>query len=238
MTDDAPGWLAKDCLDIGLFTNNLDEMLSFWQNEIGLTFDHMLPLGGGVRQYRHDFGGAVLKINHARDPLPPRPSAGLVRVLIAQPDTQTERELFDPDGNALLLVPMGHMGLTHWAVEVAASNESEFLGFYEHALGLPKDDGLDCAVSCGKSKIVARLEPDEAAQTQSEPLARAGYRYTTLQVQKVDTIHARVLKNGGREGRAPETLGETARISFVRDGLGNWMELSQRASLTGSLEPG
>jgi lactoylglutathione lyase len=33
------------------------------------------------------------------------------------------------------------------------------------------------------------------------------------------------------------TLGSTARISMVRDPDGNWIELSQRASLTGSLEP-
>jgi hypothetical protein len=39
------------------------------------------------------------------------------------------------------------------------------------------------------------------------------------------------------EARAPVTLGSTARISMVRDPDGNWIELSQRASLTGSLEP-
>jgi lactoylglutathione lyase len=46
-----------------------------------------------------------------------------------------------------------------------------------------------------------------------------------------------VLAHGGREARAPVTLGSTARISMVRDPDGNWIELSQRASLTGSLEP-
>jgi hypothetical protein len=30
-------------------------------------------------------------------------------------------------------------------------------------------------------------------------------------------------------------LGSTARISFVRDPDGNWIEISQRASLTGTL---
>jgi lactoylglutathione lyase len=34
---------------------------------------------------------------------------------------------------------------------------------------------------------------------------------------------------------APITLGETARISFIRDPDGNWIELSQRASLVGPL---
>jgi hypothetical protein len=42
--------------------------------------------------------------------------------------------------------------------------------------------------------------------------------------------------SGGREALAPTTLGTTARISMVRDPDGNFIELSQRASLTGSLE--
>ena len=64
-----------------------------------------------------------------------------------------------------------------------------------------------------------------------------GWRYITFQVFEVDREHAHVLAHGGREARAPVTLGTTARISMVRDPDGNWIELSQRASLTGSLEP-
>ena len=64
-----------------------------------------------------------------------------------------------------------------------------------------------------------------------------GWRYITFQVFEVDREHAHVLAHGGREARAPVTLGSTARISMVRDPDGNWIELSQRASLTGSLEP-
>lgn len=36
-------------------------------------------------------------------------------------------------------------------------------------------------------------------------------------------------------GAAPVTLGKVARICFVRDPDGNWIEISQRASLTGKL---
>ena len=64
-----------------------------------------------------------------------------------------------------------------------------------------------------------------------------GWRYITFQVFEGDREHAHVLAHGGREARAPVTLGTTARISMVRDPDGNWIELSQRASLTGSLEP-
>jgi hypothetical protein len=45
--------LAKQQVDIGLFTNDLDRMLPSWQNEVGLPFDHVLPLRRGQKQYRH-----------------------------------------------------------------------------------------------------------------------------------------------------------------------------------------
>jgi lactoylglutathione lyase len=43
---------------------------------------------------------------------------------------------------------------------------------------------------------------------------------------------------GVAEGAAPVTLGEVARIAFVRDPDGNWIEISQRSSLTGKLPNG
>jgi lactoylglutathione lyase len=38
-----------------------------------------------------------------------------------------------------------------------------------------------------------------------------------------------------REGLAPITLGDVARISMILDPDGNWIELSRRASIVGSL---
>jgi lactoylglutathione lyase len=63
-----------------------------------------------------------------------------------------------------------------------------------------------------------------------------GWRYITFQVFKVDMEHAAALAAGAREALAPITLGATARISMIRDPDGNWIELSQRASIVGSLE--
>ena len=64
-----------------------------------------------------------------------------------------------------------------------------------------------------------------------------GWGYITFQIFKVDREHAFVLAHGGGEAVAPVTLGTTARISMVKDPAGNWIEISQRASITGSLEP-
>ena len=68
------------------------------------------------------------------------------------------------------------------------------------------------------------------------PMTARGYRYITIQVRDVDHEHAGIVARGGAEGRPPITLGTTARISFVRDPDGNWIEISQRASIVGSLE--
>lgn len=237
MSDLIPSWMAKDSLDIGLFTNQLDPMLAFWQQEVGLAFDHMLPLGGGVRQHRHDFHGAVLKLNHARDPLAPASRGGFQRLIIAQEGRSERRDLQDPDGNRVRLVPKGMDGIEHWAIEVACRDADLFLNHYQQNLGLPRaPDAL--AVRCGRSLIVGVINPDVADETDREDMRRAGFRYTTIQVDKVDSVHAGAVARGAIEAAPPQTLGKTARISFLQDPHGNWMELSQRASITGSLEPG
>ena len=65
--------LAKDHIDFGLYTNELDSMLRFWQREVGLEYEELLPAGGGVHQHRHGMNGSVMKVNHVRDPLPEAP---------------------------------------------------------------------------------------------------------------------------------------------------------------------
>src|SRR5207344_3281668 len=99
--------LAKAALDVGLFTNQMDPMLAFWQREIGLPFHETLPVGDGVRQLRHGIGESVLKINHSRHPLPSAPPAGYRHLTIARAGATAARELSDPDGNRVTLVPPG-----------------------------------------------------------------------------------------------------------------------------------
>ena len=44
--------LAKPHLDVGLFSNKRNEQLAFWQQTVGLPYDHMGKVGGGVQQHR------------------------------------------------------------------------------------------------------------------------------------------------------------------------------------------
>ena len=61
--------LAKNVIDLGLSTNNLEPMLRFWQQDAGLRFDHVLPVRRGQKQYRHDALGSVIKLNNHAEPL-------------------------------------------------------------------------------------------------------------------------------------------------------------------------
>ena len=54
--------LAKPHFDVALLTNQRDAMLAFWQQEVGLPFEELLPTGGGNQQHRHAMNGSVFKL--------------------------------------------------------------------------------------------------------------------------------------------------------------------------------
>jgi len=66
----------KKLIDVGLSTNNLEPILRFWQHDVGLRFDHVLPVRRGQKQYRHDALGSVIKLNHHIEPLPAAAPSG------------------------------------------------------------------------------------------------------------------------------------------------------------------
>jgi lactoylglutathione lyase len=222
--------LAKQHIDVGLFTNNIEPMLAFWRDDVGLPFEEMLPMGGGLRQYRHDMNGSVLKINSARDALEPAPAAGYRELLIARDGIDAPRELMDPDGNRVTIVPSRQHGVLGIAVKLAVRDEAAFHRFFGEAMQF--EAAGERSYRCGDSLVsFGRADDTVPAGRMQGP----GYRYLTVQVWDVDAEHAGVVERGGAEGRPPVTLGSTARISFVRDPDGNWIEISQRASLTGPL---
>jgi len=228
--------LAKNSLDVGLFTNAPEEVSAFWVDKAHVQFDHVLPVSRELRQHRHTLDGAVLKINHAKDPLPPRGQAGYLRLVVACPDVTDPETLTDPDGNELVRWPMGRDGISHWALELATPSVEAFMTFYRDALGLPVDEAMPCAVACGQSRIVGRVTPNVPDRSDNDVMVRPGLRYSTIQVFDVDAEYARIVAHDPAYGaQEPRTLGKTARIAFIRDPFGNWIELSQRASLTGAL---
>jgi lactoylglutathione lyase len=213
-----------------LFTSNEQAMLEFWQREVGLSFEETLPLGGGVLQHRHAMNGSVLKLNAARDPLNVAPPSGYRELLIARDDVAAPRQPVDPDGNRVLLVPPGTDDVSGIAVRMAVRDLGVQCAFWGEAMQF--EAAAADRYRCGDSVLI--LEQAEGVG-RTEPIRAQGYRYLTVQVWDVDEEHRGILSRNGTEGRAPVTLGSTARISFVRDPDGNWIEVSQRASLTGDL---
>jgi lactoylglutathione lyase len=228
--------LAKPHVDIGLYVRDTEPELRFWQDEIGLPFDHTLAIRRGVRQHRHDLCGSVLKINNSREPLAETPPSGYRELLIAREGLTQTRALQDPEGNRVSLVPPGALGVEKIGIRLGVRNLAAHRDFYERALGLTREEieGVGGAYRAGDTIILIDEAPDAPADAQMDGY---GWRYITFQIFKVDEEHAHALANGAREGTRPVTLGQTARISMIRDPDGNWIELSQRASIVGSLAP-
>ncbi len=226
--------LAKAQIDFGLCTNNIDPLLSFWQTDVGLQLDHVLPVRRGQTQHRHDAFGSVIKINHFVKALPQASPSGYRELLIARRDLAHPQRLIDPDGNRVTLLPRGNEGVNQIGIRLTVRNLDAHRAFYTNVLELEEQPALDgAAFRAGETRLIFEEQPDAPVES---PMQGPGWRYITFQVFNVDETHAKVLAAGGREGLAPVTLGKTARISMILDPDGNWIELSQRASIVGSFE--
>src|SRR5262249_19177609 len=132
-------------------------------------------------------------------------------------------------------VPKGIYGIERIGIRLGVRDVLAHRKFYCEALGLFEGPPAGHAATFLAGDTVLLIEADANAPHDAA-MEGHGYRYVTFQVLAVDREHAPVLAHGGREARAPITLGTRARISMVRDPDGNWIELSQLASLVGSLD--
>ncbi len=221
--------LAKDCIDIGIYTNHLEGMLEFWTQTIGLPYDELLKAGGGVHQHRLQLNGSIFKLNHVRDPLPQSNPSGYRELFIAA-KVSKEKALTDPEGNKVTLVPAGTYGVTNIGIRMTVRSLDAARRFF--ADSLQAQQLTDSSFRWGTTVFLLKEDKDAPL---GGGMKGAGYRYITVQVFKVDNEHADALERGALEGTAPVTLGSTARISFITDPDNNWIEISQRKSLTGDL---
>jgi lactoylglutathione lyase len=218
--------LVKPALDVGLYSNRAEEMRAFYEGELGLAYNHLLKAGRGVHQHRLDLdtNGAVLKLNDARDPLPDAPTgySGLA-VVGARP-----RTLHDPDGLPVAVVT-ALPGDAQVRVTVASADVLAHERWFAHGLG---------ASQIGEHHYLlgsTLIELDATDQPYTDTMFARGLRYLTVQVADVVAEHRRLVDMGFDSATEPIRLGDVAAISFVRDPGGNWLEVSQRASLTGPL---
>ena len=225
--------LAKPHFDVGVMTDRLEEMLTFWQGPVGLPFEEILPTGGGNHQHRHAVNGSIFKLNHPRKGLPDAPPSGYRRMWIARDGMDARQELVDPDDNRVVLVPRGEDDIEGVAMTVGVRDPEAHARFYVEVLQL--EELSERRFRCGDSILFVEHDPKAADKRDGRAFYGRGYRYLTIQVFDCAGEHARMLAAGGVEGLAPQQIGEVAMISMLRDPDDNWIEISQRASLTGPL---
>ena len=224
--------LAKNAIDIGIFTNQREEQLSFWQEQVGLPFEELLKTGGGSHQLRHALNGSVFKMNHTREPLAQDDATGYHELLIAREGLDEPIQMQDPDGNLIRLVPIGWQGVEQIGIIIQVSDIALYQNFYRNILQI--EEVNETSFRWGSTLFL--LEQSDTSHRCNGIRGGIGFRYLTVQVWEVDKEHQKFIDRGGAEAQAPMTLGTTARISFITDPDGNWIEISQRASLTGSLD--
>ncbi|MEZ5729454.1 MAG: hypothetical protein R3E48_16545 [Burkholderiaceae bacterium] len=194
--------LGKGHMDVGLFTHRRDPQLDFWQRTVGLEYDHMGKLGGGLQQHRHHANGSIIKVNHSREPLAPAPASGIVGIRIARAGLAVRRELADPDGNRVALVPSGEEGVTGIAIELAVNSRDAHDRFWRHVMQF--DSPGRGVYVCGDTRILIVAErPVERC----DDWLRPGWHYTTVQIRDCFAEHAGALARGAEKASRPGSAG-------------------------------
>ena len=224
--------LAKDCIDVGLYTNDVDGSLAFFRDEVGLPYEELLKVGGGVHQHRLGLRGSVLKVNASREPLAQSWSP-YRSFKIADPTASVARSMRSPDDVPVTVVPAGSNGVTAIEIVYAVANgdaQRRFLGEVLEA------DEFDTGRFRLGTTVLSVEESPIAPPARTSPMRARGFQYMTIQVHDCNAEHERAVKLGATDAMSPRVLGTTARISFIRDPAGGWIELSQRANLVGHLD--
>lgn len=222
--------MAKPHLDVGLMCSDIDASRDFYcEGVVGLPYEELLPLGSGMQQHRLGLHGGVLKLNASRAPFRGGEPSCLRALDIVRAGLDGPVRHRDPDGLPVRLVPPGFDGIETIRVTWASSDPQRLGALL--ARGLGAEPSGDDRWSVGRTSIALSRETSARHGEQRG----IGFRYLTVQVFDVHAEHARLVDLGWTEGSAPVRLGDIAAISFVRDPDGVWLEVSQRASLTGAL---
>lgn len=219
--------LSKPCVDVGLFTNRGDELRAFYGEVLGLPALDSIDIEPGYALHRHDAHGSALKLNVLDTPLPPR-STGYVRMVWPDPACRRVERLVDPDGNEVERVPLGHLDIDQVGIVYRVPSLAMATAFAGAALGATRLAADRFRL--GRTVLLFEVDPDTAPSGALESL---GFTYTTLHVTDTVAVHAHVVRHGCREAIPPTPFGAITTYSFVRDPIGNWIEISQRADLAG-----
>lgn len=220
--------IVKSQLDVGLVTAT-PEVVDFWRDEVGLRFDHVLPVARGHDQHRFEERGSVIKLNLVEQ-LAGEQRSGIEELLIERAGLDAPRAHVDPDGNRVCFVPTGSEGVTQIGVRIAVPDLARTLAHYRDVMGFVEE--RPGRVRCGDTLL---LFEERADAPTGFAQAQRGWLYLTVQVRSCDDEVARVEALGAEIVVPPRNMGKVARMAMVRDPDGNLLEISQRASLVGPL---
>lgn len=227
--------LARPQIDVGIFTHHLEPMQKFYGETLGLQFESVMPVGGGFKQYRYLCNGSVIKLMHTRDQLRPRRPGGYETIMIASPKVDRAEALADPEDNTIELVPPGADDVTQIEVRLGVTDINRFDDFYRRALGATAIGNYRYRL--GETIFGVYHEPAMRpvpplpfpnALEVVKAMAELGIQYVTIQTKDCDDAYKQLTSAGAATAIAPTDFGTVARIAFVRDPDGNFIELARR----------
>lgn len=225
--------LNRPQVDVGLFTNRINEMKVFYGQTLGLDFDSELPIGDAFTQHRFVANGSIIKLMEARDPLPRRHPGGYETIIIASNRFPQPEAFNDPDGNAIVLVPPGIDDVNQLQIRLGVSDVDRFDAFYANAMGANSIGGHRHKIgrtifATFRHPLAKAVKPAPMATLLEvvKAMAALGIRYVTIHVKDCDTAFQAATAAGAAVGVAPATFGTIARAAFVRDPDGNFIELA------------
>jgi catechol 2,3-dioxygenase-like lactoylglutathione lyase family enzyme len=148
----------------------------------------------------------------------------------------------DPEGNVIELIGLhtaaGEARTDRMQIGLTVADVERSRRFYGGTLGLPEEPAMQVGgeigtrygFKWGTTTIKFWSLPQELPVQTGAPTQRAGLRMVTALVEDVDTAHAELVAKGVPIALPPTDLGGAARIMFMTDPDGNWLELAQRIS--------
>ena len=119
-------------------------------------------------------------------------------------------------------------GIVGIGITVSTPDPARMMDFYIGAMEFERV--APQVARCGDTLLFVEKGP---GGSETDDFTGSGYRYLTVQIFDADKECQGIIARGGRLARAPADYGKIARVAFVKDPDGNWIEISARASLTG-----
>lgn len=220
--------LAHGTLDPGLFSDNGPAIHDFYQHTVGMPFIESLDHTETYDEVIFGLPEGKLKIQTFTDPMKPA-ATGYRRLWLARDHVDEPRDLTDPDGLDVRLVPPGHMGVTNLGVTYGVADVDAQERFLVDALGATPTDG---GLRVGNTQLFLEEATDPVP---ADPVMRRGFIYLTLVVHDALQAREQLLAHGAEQSLRLLKLGDRCVFCWVRDPNGNWIEMVQYAHLSGTL---